>query len=119
MPPDQYIVDARALTKSFGTQPAVCGIDLRVPAGGCFGLLGPNGAGKTTTLRMLLGQAIPDGGALRVLGLPMPESTREVRRRLGVVPQQDNLDPDFTVAENLLIYANYFGIPRATAGTMV
>jgi len=106
------IVVARALSKHFGEHTAVRGIDLDIPRGGCFGLLGPNGAGKTTTLRMILGQSHPTGGSLHVLGLPMPESIRAVRRRLGVVPQQDNLDPDFTVVENLVIYAGYFGLSR-------
>ena len=104
------IIEARALRKSFSGRDAVAGIDLRVPAGGCFGLLGPNGAGKTTTLRMVLGQCHLSGGQLRVFGQPMPAATRSVRARIGVVPQSDNLDPDFTVAENLLVYAGYFGL---------
>ena len=90
------------------------GIDLNVPAGRCFGLLGPNGAGKTTTLRLLLGQSPVNGGEIRVFGLPIPQAGRAVRARTGVVPQADNLDPDFTVAENLRVYGRYFGIPAAT-----
>ena len=74
------------------TRPWSTGIDLRVPRGGCFGLLGPNGAGKTTTLRMILGRAVPSGGKLTVLGEPMPAAGRRVRARIGVVPQDDNLD---------------------------
>ncbi len=92
----------------------VRGIDLRVTPGTCFGLLGPNGAGKTTTIRMILGQSPHDGGSLQVFGQPMPAYARSVRRRAGVVPQADNLDPDFTVAENLRIYGGYFGLPRDT-----
>lgn len=107
------VVVARQLTKHFGDRVAVDGIDLDIPAGGCFGLLGPNGAGKTTTLRMLLGQSPMTAGFLTVLGLPMPDAVREIRRRCGVVPQQDNADPDFTVAENLQMYARYFDLPAA------
>jgi len=81
--------------------------------GECFGLLGPNGAGKTTTLRLCLGLIDPDGGTIEVLSFPVPEQAREARRRTGVVPQADNLDPDFTVAENLLVYGRYFGIADA------
>jgi lipooligosaccharide transport system ATP-binding protein len=106
------VVEARSLEKSFSGRAAVCGIDLAVPRGGCFGLLGPNGAGKTTTLRMVLGQCHLSGGRLHVLGQPMPAAKKSVRARLGVVPQMDNLDPDFTVLENLLVYAAYFGLSR-------
>ena len=107
------VVVARQLTKHFGDRLAVDGIDLDIPAGGCFGLLGPNGAGKTTTLRMLLGQSPMTAGSLTVLGLPMPDAVREIRRRCGVVPQQDKADPDFTVAENQQMYARYFDLPAA------
>ena len=107
----EFVVEARGLHKRFGELTVVDGIDLRVPRGGCFGLLGPNGAGKTTTLRMILGHSPPSGGALTVLGEPMPESGRTVRARIGVVPQEDNLDPDFTVMENLRVYASYFPRP--------
>ncbi len=107
--PDPIIV-ARGLTKHFGQREAVRGIDLDVPRGGCFGFLGPNGAGKTTTLRMILGQSPLTAGTLTVLGLPVPAGIREIRARTGVVPQSDNQDPDFTVVENLRMYARYFGL---------
>ena len=103
-----YVIEAQGLLKRFGAKTVVDGIDLQVPRGGCFGLLGPNGAGKTTTLRMILGHSPPSGGELTVLGEPMPVSGRTVRARIGVVPQEDNLDPDFTVMENLRVYASYF-----------
>jgi lipooligosaccharide transport system ATP-binding protein len=111
------VVVARGLTKRFGSRVAVCGIDLTIPRGGCFGLLGPNGAGKTTTLRMILGQSPLSSGTLTVLGRPVPAGIREIRARTGVVPQSDNQDPDFTVVENLRMYARYFGLrPRDVAG---
>ena len=106
------IVRARGLTKRFKDRLVVRGIDLDIPPAACFGILGPNGAGKTTTLRMLLGQSPMSGGELSVFGLPMPAAGRAVRARTGAVPQMDNLDPDFTVAENLKMYGGYFRLPR-------
>jgi lipooligosaccharide transport system ATP-binding protein len=104
------LVSARGLTKRYDGRTVVDHVDLTVAPGECFGLLGPNGAGKTTTLRMLLGLTPPDEGKLTVLGEPIPARAREARRRIGVVPQFDNLDPDFTVRENLVTYASYFGL---------
>ena len=101
------------LRKRYGDLEVVAGVDLELAPGECFGLLGPNGAGKTTTLRLCLGLIDPDAGAIEVLGLPVPEQAREARRRIGVVPQSDNLDPDFTVEENLLVYGRYFGLSDA------
>jgi lipooligosaccharide transport system ATP-binding protein len=109
------VIRTEGLRKSFGERVAVDGIDLDVPSGRCFGLLGPNGAGKTTTLRMLLGLTPFDAGRLRVFDLEMPDQARQVRQRVGIVPQADNLDPDFSVAENLVVYASFFGIPRRQA----
>jgi len=79
--------------------------------GECYGLLGPNGAGKTTTLRLCLGLATPDSGSITLVGIPIPAQARTARMRVGVVPQGDNLDPDFTVSENLMVYGRYFRIP--------
>ncbi|MBI3561539.1 MAG: ATP-binding cassette domain-containing protein [Gammaproteobacteria bacterium] len=90
-----------------------------IQAGECFGLLGPNGAGKTTTLRMFLGLTLPESGSLTILGHPIPAVAREARARIGVVPQLDNLDPDFTVAENLRTYASYFGLRGAAVETRI
>lgn len=107
------VIEAQQLTKHYGDKCVVDKLDLTVAAGQCFGLLGPNGAGKTTTLRMILGMASPDSGNLQVLGHAIPEQARQMRAQLGVVPQMDNLDPDFTVTENLYTYASYFGLCRS------
>jgi lipooligosaccharide transport system ATP-binding protein len=103
-------LSARGLRKSYGDTEVVAGIDLAIEPGECFGLLGPNGAGKTTTLRLLLGLIEPDGGEISMLGLSIPQEARRARLKVGVVPQFDNLDPDFTVRENLLVYGRYFGM---------
>ncbi len=100
----------RGLRKCYGALEVVAGIDFDVQAGECFGLLGPNGAGKTTTLKLCLGLIEPDAGEMRLLGEPVPARAREARARVGVVPQFDSLDPDFSVAENLVVYGRYFGI---------
>jgi lipooligosaccharide transport system ATP-binding protein len=100
----------RALRKSYGAAEVVSGVDLAVAPGECFGLLGPNGAGKTTTLKLCLGLIEPDSGEIELLGEPVPRRAREARRRVGVVPQFDNLDPDFTVVENLVVFGRYFRI---------
>ncbi len=106
----EKVVEALALTKRYGGRAVVDAIDLEVRRGECFGMLGPNGAGKTTTLRMLLGTTPPTDGTLRVLGFPIPAEARRMRRQVGVVPQGDNLDPDFTVTENLAVYGSYFDL---------
>lgn len=108
------LINARGLVKYYGATAVVDGVDLVVYPGECFGLLGPNGAGKTTTLRMLMGGIMPSGGELTVLGYEIPAQARAMRAKVGLVPQHDNLDPDFTVRENLLYYARYFGISGKT-----
>jgi lipooligosaccharide transport system ATP-binding protein len=105
------VLRARDLRKRYGELEVVGGLDLDVSPGECFGLLGPNGAGKTTTLRLCLGLTHPDAGQIELLGEPVPTRAREARQRVGVVPQFDNLDPDFTVAENLQVYGRYFSLP--------
>jgi lipooligosaccharide transport system ATP-binding protein len=109
-------VSAHELTKSYGDRVAVAGIDFEVEPGICFGFLGPNGAGKTTTMKTIYGLATVDGGELRVLGMDANRERREIKSRIGVVPQETNLDGDLTVRENLLQQARYFGIDgeRAT-----
>jgi lipooligosaccharide transport system ATP-binding protein len=110
------LVLARRLTKRFAAFTAVDGIDFDVRAGEAFGFLGPNGAGKTSTMRMI-GCASPiTGGELRVLGMDPNTQASEIKARLGVIPQTDNLDAELTVRENLMMYARYFDISREVAG---
>ncbi|MDH3713800.1 MAG: ATP-binding cassette domain-containing protein [Gammaproteobacteria bacterium] len=104
------VVVAHRLSKSYGAHVVVDAVDFAIPRGKCYGFLGPNGAGKTTTLRLLLGLTPKSGGELEAFGLPVAAHAAQIRRRIGVVPQSDNLDPDFTVAENLRVYASYFAL---------
>ncbi|HEY1359361.1 MAG TPA: ABC transporter ATP-binding protein [Thermoleophilaceae bacterium] len=103
-------VTARGLVKRYGGIVAVDGIDFEVRAGICFGFLGPNGAGKTTTMKMIYGLAQVDEGELSVLGLDARTERREVKARIGVVPQEQNLDRELTVRENLTVQALYYGV---------
>ena len=107
------MLKVRGLTKKYGNTEVVRGLDLNVRRGECFGLLGPNGAGKTTTLRLLLGLTEPDSGSIEIAGIAVPQHARAARMKVGVVPQLDNLDPDFSVRENLLAYGRYFGMTKA------
>ena len=91
------------------------GIDLGVHRGECFGFLGPNGAGKTTTMRMLSCLSARDAGDLEVLGMDPDVQPRDLKARLGVVPQEVNLDLELTVLENMLVYGRYFGMARDQA----
>jgi len=108
------VLSVQGLVKRYGGNEVVRGLSFDIRRGECFGLLGPNGAGKTTTLRCCLGLVDPDGGTIELVGEPVPRAAREARIRVGVVPQMDNLDPDFTVTENLVVYGRYFGIDRPT-----
>ena len=108
------VLSVQGLVKRYGGHDVVRGLSFEIRRGECFGLLGPNGAGKTTTLRCCLGLIDPDDGEIEMVGLPVPRAAREARIRVGVVPQMDNLDPDFTVTENLEVYGRYFAIDRAT-----
>jgi lipooligosaccharide transport system ATP-binding protein len=106
------IIVAEGLTKHYGRQCVVDRVSFSIGRGEFCGILGPNGAGKTTTLKMLVGNSPLTAGKLRVLGFPIPEEARAMRCRIGIVPQSDNLDPEFTVVENLSIYGRYFGLSR-------
>jgi lipooligosaccharide transport system ATP-binding protein len=106
------MVVARGLVKRFGSFTAVDGIDVEVAAGQAFGFLGPNGAGKTSAMRMIGAVSPVTEGHLEVLGMDPATQGPELRARLGVVPQEDTLDQELTVAENLAIYGRYFDLPR-------
>lgn len=106
-------VRARGLVKRFGGYVAVDGVDLDVRSGECFGLLGPNGAGKTSTIRMISCVSPVTAGELLVDGLDVCRDARRIKSRIGVVPQDDNLDPDLDVEGNLIAYGRYFGLPSA------
>ena len=109
---DETLVSARGLVKSFGDLIAVDGIDVDVRRGEAFGFLGPNGAGKSSTMRMIGATSPVTAGTLRIFGLDPATDGREIRSRIGVVPQQNQLDGELTVEENLIIYGRYFDIPR-------
>ena len=115
----EVVLRVAGLRKLYGKNEVVRGLSFDIRRGECFGLLGPNGAGKTTTLRCCLGLIEPDGGTIEMVGEPVPQAARRARIRVGVVPQQDNLDPDFTVTENLQVYGRYFGIDPATLATRI
>ncbi|MCW1754920.1 MULTISPECIES: nodulation factor ABC transporter ATP-binding protein NodI [Rhizobium] len=103
-------VDLAGVSKKYQDKVVVDGLSFTVAKGECFGLLGPNGAGKSTITRMVLGMAAPDAGKITVLGMPVPTRARLARAGVGVVPQFDNLDHEFTVRENLLVFGRYFGM---------
>jgi lipooligosaccharide transport system ATP-binding protein len=105
------IIEAQNLEKRFNNLVAVDRVNFSVKEGEVFGFLGPNGAGKTTTMRMIQCISPKTGGTLRVFGLDVDSHPREIKRQLGVVPQETNLDPEFTTYENLLLYSRYFDIP--------
>src|SRR3990172_1570534 len=109
------IIVARDLVKRYGTFTAVDGISFAVGAGECFGFLGPNGAGKTTTIRMIACVSPVTAGQLTVDGMDVRREPRRIKAILGVVPQEENLDPDLTVRQNLRVYARYFDLPRQLA----
>jgi lipooligosaccharide transport system ATP-binding protein len=109
------LVQARGLRKRFGAFEAVRGIDFDVRAGEVFGFLGPNGAGKSSTMRMIGCVSPRSAGELQVLGMKPDADGPRIRARLGVVPQQDNLDVELPVRDNLYVYGRYFGMSRAAA----
>ena len=115
MTSETSIVQARQLRKSFGPTEAVRGIDFDVKTSECFGFLGPNGAGKTTTMRMIGCVSPLNSGSLKVFGLDTRTSGRQIKQRLGVVPQEANLDEELPVEENLTVYARFFNIPSSEA----
>ena len=114
--PVEPVIVARGLVKRYGDDPAappaVDGIDVEVARGELFGFLGPNGAGKSSTMRMIACVSPRSAGELRVLGLDPTTHGRQIRARLGVVPQEDTLDLELSVADNLYVYGRFFDLPR-------
>ena len=100
----------RNLVKHYGDTEVVRDLSFSIAPGECLGVIGPNGAGKTTTIRMCLGLTAPDSGSIHAMGLEMPRDALAIKVQLGVVTQLDTLDPDFSCAENLLVYGRYFGM---------
>ena len=113
------LIQAESLSKRFGVLAAVDAVDFEVRRGEAFGFLGPNGAGKTSTMRMIGCVSPPSGGTLRVIGMDPVSQASEIKARIGVVPQTDNLDLELTVRENLEMYARYFDIPRDIANPRI
>ena len=107
-----HIVSAKGLTKYYGSLKAVDNIDFEILKGECFGFLGPNGAGKTTVIRILYCFMPPTSGEVKAFDMNVSEDPSQIKMRIGVMPQEDNLDPDLSVFENLVVYARYFDIPK-------
>ena len=110
--PDDPLIRARGLTKRFGSLLAVDSVDFEVRRGEAFGFLGPNGAGKSSTMKMIGCVSPRTDGELTILGMDPDRDGPRIRARLGVVPQEDNLDPELTVRENLYVHGRYFDVPR-------
>ena len=110
--PDAFLA-CHQLVKRYGESTVVQDLSFEIRPGECLGVIGPNGAGKTTTLRMCLGLTAPDSGQVEAFGLRMPRDAHAIKAQLGVVTQFDSLDPDFTCAENLLVFGRYFGLKTA------
>jgi ABC-2 type transport system ATP-binding protein len=115
MSPGTPAIAIRELRKLYGEKAAVDGLTLTVPVGSFFGFLGPNGAGKTTTIRMLMGIAHPSSGSIDILGMPMPEQATEIKRRLGVVPDESLLFDRLTGRDYLEFAGRIYGLDRRTA----
>ncbi|WP_137895902.1 ATP-binding cassette domain-containing protein [Ramlibacter sp. 2FC] len=113
------LLDVHHLSKRYGAATVVDDVSFDIMPGECLGVIGPNGAGKTTTIRMCLGLTAPDAGEIHALGLRMPQDALAIKAQLGVVSQFDTLDPDFSCAENLLVYGRYFGLKDALIHTRI
>jgi len=117
--PADVALSMRGVMKRFGAVQAVNGLDLDVPTGACYGLLGPNGAGKSTAMRILTGQAIADAGRIEVLGYELPAQSKLARARMGVVPQDSNLDIDLCVRDVLYVFARLYRVPAGSRSEAV
>ena len=113
------LLSVNHLVKRYGDQTVVNDLSFHIAPGECLGVIGPNGAGKTTTIRMSLGLTVPDEGHVSAFGLQMPRDALAIKARLGVVSQFDTLDPDFSCAENLLVYGRYFGLKDAAIRALI
>lgn len=112
------IVTAKGLIKDYGSLRAVDGIDFEIRKGECFGFLGPNGAGKTTVMKIIHCFMPPTAGDVRVFDMDVTEKHSGIKAKVGVMPQDDNLDPDLTVMENLIVYARYFDISKKVSSSV-
>ena len=113
-----HIISAKGLTKDYGSLRAVDHIDFEIRKGESFGFLGPNGAGKTTVMGIIYCFMPPTSGAIKVFGMDVAEEPGKIKSRIGVMPQEDNLDPDLSVFENLIVYARYFDIPKKVSSAL-
>lgn len=109
----EAFLECHELVKRYGEATVVKDLSFAIHPGECLGVIGPNGAGKTTTLRMCLGLSTPDSGHVEAFGLRMPGDAHAIKAQVGVVTQFDSLDPDFSCAENLLVFGRYFGMKTA------
>lgn len=109
------IVTAKNLVKDYNSFRALRAVDFEISAGECFGFLGPNGAGKTTAMSIIYCFMPPTSGTVSVFGLNVTEHASPIKARIGVMPQDNNLDPDLTVIQNLMVYARYFSIAKQEA----
>jgi lipooligosaccharide transport system ATP-binding protein len=110
---NSVLFSAKGLVKRYGGSTVVDDLSFDIAPGECLGVIGPNGAGKTTTIRMCLGLTAPDAGSITAFNMPMPKEALAIKALMGVVSQNDTLDPDFSCAENLLVYGRYFGMKTA------
>jgi lipooligosaccharide transport system ATP-binding protein len=112
------IVTVNGLVKDYNSLRAVNGVNFAINRGESFGFLGPNGAGKTTVMRVLYCFIVPTGGTVTVFGLEVGKEPSRIKARIGVMPQEDSLDPELSVRENLIVYARYFDIPRSRSSVV-
>jgi lipooligosaccharide transport system ATP-binding protein len=112
------IVTVKELVKDYNSLRAVNSVSFAIDRGESFGFLGPNGAGKTTVMRVLYCFIVPTGGTVRVFGLDVGKEPSRIKARIGVMPQEDSLDPELSVRENLIVYARYFDIPRSQSSVI-
>lgn len=110
------VVQAQKLVKNYGALRAVDSVDFEIRRGECFGFLGPNGAGKTTVMGIIYCFMPPSSGIVKVFDINVLDNPSMIKSKIGVMPQEDNLDPDLSVYENLIVYARYFNIPSSISG---